>query len=465
MACGRRPGPAIAAILALAFAIGLFAAVVSVLQAFLFRPLIVHDVDRVVRVRERITASAGNNIVNPSPAIFDAWRSKQTVFEDMAAATGQSVAVEGNLESESLSAGMVTANFFHVLGVAPQLGRDFEAGEDRSGHDNVAILSDDTWRNRFNADPSIIGRQLRIDGETRTVVGVMPRNFSHPYGAELWLPFRWDRLLTQTMGNFLYVPARLRPGLSIAAAQVELDATARAIHAAQPELGQGDAASLRPMREETLEDLQTTLWVLFASALFVVLVATFNTAAVFYAQGIADARATVVRVALGATNAALFRRALARSGLVVGFATMLGMLAALQFSTPLLALGGGSSIREFDAVVRYGFADRPLDRFRGRHQCVGAGSARRASRAIADVIGPVQHARLRHGSQHPPASFRGDDHAVRHVLCPRRHGAFLSRSDTSVWSRWIVATTATGSCWPTWLFPTRDTRPWPRATP
>ena len=131
----RRPGPAIAAILTLAFAIGMFAAMVSVLQAFLFRPLIVHDVDNVVRVRARISASAGAYMVNPSPALFEAWRSKQTVFEDMAAATGQTVALEGKLESESLPAGLVSANFFHVLGIAPQLGRDFETGEDRSGHD------------------------------------------------------------------------------------------------------------------------------------------------------------------------------------------------------------------------------------------------------------------------------------------------------------------------------------------
>lgn len=351
----RRPAPAIAAILALAFAIGLFSAMVSVLQAFLFRPLILHDVDQVVRVRERISASAGTNIISPSPAMFDALRRNQNVFEDMAAATAQGVALQGNLENESLRAALVTANFFHVLGIAPHSGRDFQAGEDMSGRDGVVLLSDSVWRNRFNADPSIVGRVLHIDGEARTVIGIMPANFSHPYEAELWLPFRWDTVLRQSSGNFLYVPARLRPGMTIAAAQAGLDMTARVIHAQQPELGQSDATSLTSLRDETLGDLQTTLWVLFASALFVLLVATFNTAAVFYAQGVADARATLVRVALGASAGALFRRALARSVCVVGVATVVGMVTATRFFSPLLALTGDSSLNEFDAVVRLDF--------------------------------------------------------------------------------------------------------------
>jgi putative ABC transport system permease protein len=348
----RRPGPTLAAIVTLAFAIGLFAAMVGVVQAFVFRPLMVHDVDRVVRVRERINAGVDATTVNPSPAVFEAWRSKQTVFEDMAAATAQSVALQGELENEAAPAGMVSANFFHVLGIAPQLGRDFSAGEDRSGHDGVVLLSDETWHTRFNGDPSIIGRTLRIDGQSRLVIGVMPANFSHPYDAKMWLPLRWDEMLRSSTGNFLYVPARLRAGITIAQAQLALDATAQAIHVAQPELGQADASNLVSVRDETLGDLSATLWILFASACFVLLVATLNTATVFYAQAIADARSTVMRVALGAGNRALFARALMRSGFVVGFATALGLAASLQFYAPLLALSGGSALKEFDAVVR-----------------------------------------------------------------------------------------------------------------
>src|SRR5579862_8459046 len=131
----RRPGPTVAAVITLAFAIALFAAMVGVLQAFLFRPLMVRDADHLVRVRERISEGAGTSVVSFSPAVFDAWRDKQTVFEDMAAATGQGVALEGEHESQAISAALVSANFFRVLGISPQIGRDFSDGEDRSGHD------------------------------------------------------------------------------------------------------------------------------------------------------------------------------------------------------------------------------------------------------------------------------------------------------------------------------------------
>jgi putative ABC transport system permease protein len=348
----RRPGPVIAAIIALALAIGLFAAIVSVLQAFLFRPSMVHDIDRVVRVRERISASASTATLNMSPQVFEAWRQAQTVFDDMAAATTQNVAVRGDETSNSVSAGMVTSNFFHVLGISPQLGRDFADGEDTSGRDDLVLLGDRVWRNRYNADPHIVGRQLHIDGRLRTVIGVMPPRLMHPYGAELWLPLRMDELLRQVHGNFLYAPARLRDGVDLASAQAGLSTLAASIHAAQPTLDRADAASLSSLRDESLGELRPTLWLLFASALFVVVIATLNTATLFYAQGIADAQSTLVRLALGASRAALFRRALVRSGLVVGTAVLLALIVAPHLYEPLLGLSGGASIREFDSVAR-----------------------------------------------------------------------------------------------------------------
>ncbi|MEO7324078.1 MAG: ABC transporter permease [Dokdonella sp.] len=348
----RRPGPVIASIMALTFSIALFAAIISVLQAFLFRPSMVHDIDRVVRVRERISASASSALLNMSPQVFEAWRHAQTVFEDMAAATNQNVALRGNDTSDSVAAGMVSSNFFHVLGITPQLGRDFADGEDLSGRDGVVLLGDGVWRNRYNADPNILGRQLTIDGQLRTVIGVMPPRLMHPYGAELWLPLRMDEMLRQVHGNFLYAPARLRDGIDLASAQAGLSALAASIHQTQPTLDRADAASLSGVRDEGVRDLRPTLWLLFASALFVVLIATLNTATLFYAQGIAEAQSTLVRLALGASRAALFRRALVRSGLVVGTALVLALIVAPHLYEPLFGLSGGASIREFDSVAR-----------------------------------------------------------------------------------------------------------------
>ncbi|MGA9421032.1 MAG: ABC transporter permease, partial [Rhodanobacteraceae bacterium] len=351
-AISRRPGPTVASVVALAFAIGLFAAIASVMQAFLFRPSMIRDIDHVVRVRERIGDRAGPAVLNVSPQRFDAWRAKQTVFTAMAAATTRNVALQTDGPSDSLRAGIVTADFFRVLGISPRFGRDFAAGEDRSGHDDVVLLSDGTWRNRFAADPHIVGRRLRIDGRLHTVIGVMPPHLSHPYGAQVWLPFRWDLLVQRDHSHFLYVPARLRPGIGVRAAQQAFSALTAAIHRAQPELGQTDAVSLSPLRDESLGDLRPTLWLLFAAATFVLFVAALNTATLFFAQGLADARATHVRIALGASRGSLFRRALHRSFLVVGTATAAALLVAPWLYAHLSGLSGSASIREFDSVAR-----------------------------------------------------------------------------------------------------------------
>ena len=349
----RRPGATLATIASLLVAIALFAAIASVLQAFLFRPSLVRDIDRVVRVRERVDNAADQAVFSLSPRVFDAWRAGQTVFDDMAAATTQNVAMQGaDGTSDALPAALVTANFFHVLGIAPQLGRDFAAGEDRSGRATVALLSDATWRQRFNADPAILGRALRIDGRSYTVVGVMPPHLSHPYGAALWLPMRWDEVVRQPGGNYLYAPARLRNGVGIGAAQSSLSTLAATLHRGHPEFGPTNAASLSPLRAESLRDLAPTLWLLFAGACFVVFVAVLNTATMFYAQSLAGARATAVRIALGAGRRALFRRALVRSGALVATATAGALLVASQLVTPLFALSGNASIREFDSVAR-----------------------------------------------------------------------------------------------------------------
>ena len=347
----RRPAPAIAAIVVLTLALALFTAITSVLQAFLFRPSMVHDIDRVVRVRERISTGAELATLNVSPQMYDAWRRGQSVFTDMAAATSREVSIRDG-STDALSAGIVTANFFAVLGVTPQIGRDFARGEDVSGHDDVVLLSDATWHARYGADPKVIGRQVRIDGRPHTVIGVMPPNLSHPYGADVWLPMRWDEVVREVHGHYLYVPARLREGVDVATAQSRLSMLTAALHKAQPELGQADAAKLAPIREEALGNLRPILWLLFACAAFVLLVATLNTATLFYAKRVADERATMLHIALGATRTALFWRAFVRSGFVIGVSTVLALGIAPWIYTRLPGLSGDSSIKEFDSVAR-----------------------------------------------------------------------------------------------------------------
>jgi putative ABC transport system permease protein len=348
----RRPSSSVPAVLALALALGLATATYGIVHAFLFRPLAISAVEEVVRLRESEATAEGENNLSLAAATVVAWRREASdVLSGLAAATGGSVTLTGSGDPERLQAGEITADFFGVLGIQPLLGRDFAAGEDTGGHDGVLLLSWKVWDQRFQRDPNVLGRVLMIDGVARTVIGIMPRNLHHPYSAEIWLPLRLDTLLAQPSGNFLYAPARLRPGVSLEQADARLDAVAAALNppsAGAPARG----AHLTPLREELLGDLQPVLWLLLAGAGFVLLIAVLNVANLMYARGILEGRDTAVRAALGARPHDLFRRALAGNLALVGIATVLGIGGAALVMGPLIGLSGAASIDEFDAVAR-----------------------------------------------------------------------------------------------------------------
>jgi putative ABC transport system permease protein len=347
----RRPAATVPAVVALALALGLGIATFSAINAFLFRPLAITDIEQVVRLRETVATATGEEVHSLSAASFEGWRGASEVFTDMAAATGGDVTLTGSGDPERLQAGMITANFFGVLGIRPRLGRDFAVGEDGAGRDGVVLLSDRVWDQRFQRDPAVLGRVLTIDGLARTVVGVLPRNLHHPYSAEIWIPLRMDVQLGNGSGNFLYVPARLRAGVTLAQADQSMDAVASAVHGANSR-GLGGGAHLTPLRDELLGDLRPVLWLLLGGAAFVLAIAVLNVGNLMYARGVLEARDTAVRTALGARPRDLFRRALAANLALVGVATAIGISGAALVLEPLLGLSGAASIDEFDAVAR-----------------------------------------------------------------------------------------------------------------
>lgn len=347
----RRPTATVPAIVALALALGLGIATFSTINAFLFRPLAIADIERVVRLRETVSTAGGEEAHSLSPGSFDAWRRANQVFADMAAATGGDATITGAGDPERLQAGIVTANFFSVLGIPPQLGRDFAPGEDGAGSDGVVLLSHRVWEQRFQRDAAVLGQVLTIDGVARTVIGVMPRNLHHPYSAEIWIPLRIDQAIANGSGNYLYAPARLKDGVSLSQAEDGMDALASAVHDANPTF-MGDGAELTPLRDELLGDLRPVLWLLLAGAVFVLGIAVLNVGNLMYARGVLEARDTAVRAALGARTTDLFRRALAANLALAGAATALGIGGAALVLEPLLGLSGAASIDEFDAVAR-----------------------------------------------------------------------------------------------------------------
>ncbi|HUO82770.1 MAG TPA: ADOP family duplicated permease [Gammaproteobacteria bacterium] len=348
----RRPGISIAAWLALALGIALNTAMFSVVNGFLLRPLPVDDIDSVVRVREVARGSGAEQIFNMSPAAFAAWRESNTVFAGMAAATGQAVTLTDGDGAERLQAGVVTADFFDVLGIGSVIGRTFAAGEDLSGSNDVLLLSHELWQRRFDGQAGIVGRAIVVDGRPRTVVGVMPPGLHHPYEAEAWIPFAFDEVLRAPRGNFLYVPARLKPGVDIDNARRELDRLAATLHAERPELGNTNASRLVPLRDELLGTLRPVIFVLLAASLLVLGLAVLNVVNLLYARGVSEQHENAVRVALGARKADLFRRAFLRHTLLVIGAWLAGLALCNLTLEPLLGLSAAASIDEFDAAAR-----------------------------------------------------------------------------------------------------------------
>lgn len=348
----RRPVVSLAAWLALALGIALNTAMFSVVSGFLLRPLPVEDIDSVVRVREVARGDGAEQVLSMSPVAFDAWRENNSVFSGMAAATGRAVTLGGSGDAVRLSAAVVTANFFDVLGIAPLHGREFVSGEDQSGTNDVAILSHRVWQARFGGRENAIGRTLVIDDRPVTVVGIMPPGLHHPYEAEIWLPLAFDTLLRSPRGNFLYVPARLRPGIELPAARAELDRMAQVLHAARPELGESNASHLVFLRDELLGTLRPVIFVLLAGSLLVLVLAMLNVINLLLSRTVSERHENAVRVALGARGRDLFLRAFLRHILLTAGAWLAGLALCTVLLEPLLGLSAAASIDEFDAAAR-----------------------------------------------------------------------------------------------------------------
>jgi len=212
----------------------------------------------------------------------------------------------------------VGADFFTLLGVQPALGRGFLPEEDRPGADGVVVLSDGLWRRRFGADPSVIGRDVRIDGLPHRVIGVMPWSLTYaPYDEQLWLPIAFTPAqLAEHDEHFLLVLGRLKRGVTMAEAQASLDAVGRTLAQEYPDDNRDRGLAAAPLMEELVRDYRPRLFVLFGAAAFVLLIACANIANLLLARATARARETAIRAAIGAGRGHILRQALAESVLL-----------------------------------------------------------------------------------------------------------------------------------------------------
>ena len=359
----KSPGFTVVAVLALALGIGGNTAIFSVVYATLLEPLQYRDPDRLVMVWSKPRPEFRNGT---SVGDFLDWREKSTVFEGLHAWTDRHVSLATSERPQSVEAGFVTPGWILNHGLVIRGGRDFLKQEGTLGNDRVVVLTDSLWRGTYGADPGIVGKQVRIDGESHTVVGVLAAGPADRVERKLYLPLVFRPEQVNHDINWLTVMGRLKPGVTLAQANAEMAVIARQLAEAYPEK-KGWSISVEPLQNNFLDsDTIRGLWLLLAAVGFVLLIACANVANLQLARGSARQRELVVRSALGADRRRLVRQLLTESvvlalvGGALGVALARGLLDVIQATMPPFTLPSEADVRLSVPVLLFTMAATSL---------------------------------------------------------------------------------------------------------
>ncbi|MGE5326132.1 MAG: ABC transporter permease, partial [Deltaproteobacteria bacterium] len=340
----RNPGFTAVAVLTLALGIGANAAIFSVVNAVLLRPLPFPKPHQLVRLvednHEQGITNNGSSYVN-----FEECRKANRVFSELAGLQSHELTLTGRGEPSTVRTIVVTPELFSLLGVRPAAGRVFLPEEGKPGAAPVVLLSESFWRNRLGGDPGIIGSSISLDKRPFTVVGIMPAGFQFPLlepSENIWIPLVQDTLfgswMTQPGGHWLGVVGRLKAGVSLSQAQAEMDAINARLIREYPAQNSGWRFRLVPLQDSLVGKVRPALLILLGAVSLVLLIACVNIANLLITRAMSREKEMVVRAALGAGRGRIVRQLLVES-MVLG---LLGGAAGL-----LLAYAGVEALRAF----------------------------------------------------------------------------------------------------------------------